>query len=218
MNQQLILAISDLYHESEDYIRTKSNYKAYNRMMKFGGERSIALYNNSIILLGPKFSGKSLLLSLWAKKYSAKTINLTDTNIEKIENLSALVIDDIDQNPDEEKLLHIFNWCHQNDIFLVLSSVSLEAFHLPDLSSRIKSIESVVIDKPDDEMIKIFMAKQFSNFSIHISDQVIKFIAEHVKRDLGYIKEFIFALNKISLEKNKKISIELVKDLINSFS
>ena len=129
-----------------------------------------------------------------------------------------MVIDDIDQNPDEEKLFHIFNWCHQNDIFLVLSAVSVEAFNLPDISSRIKSIEYVVIDKPDDDMIKIFMAKQFSNFSVHISDQVIKFIAEHINRDLGYIKEFIFALNKISLEKNKKISIELVKDLINSFA
>ncbi|MCF8463116.1 MAG: hypothetical protein K9G11_04360 [Rickettsiaceae bacterium] len=218
MNQQLVLPISELYHENDDYILTKCNAKAYTRLMEFGSQRSAALYDNAIILFGAKASGKSLILSLWAKKYSAKTLNVSDFDFLIEKNLRALVIDDIDKNQDEEKLLHIFNWCNQNDIFLCMSAVNLESLFLPDLTSRIKSIEKIVIEKADDEMLKIFMLKQFSNFSIHISDQVIKFIAEHVTRDLGYIKEFIFALNKTSLEKNKKISIELVKELIKKVS
>jgi chromosomal replication initiation ATPase DnaA len=201
-------------YQKDDYIISTSNHLAYEITMKFSKVDNSN--NQPLLICGPKHSGKSFLLNLWAQKTNALIIHNIDTFDFDNKVRGPLAIDNIDQIKSEDSLFHLFNWCQQEHIALLMTATNYNNFQLKDLASRIKSTPLVNLMKPDDAMVQIFIAKHFSDIGLKIPNKILSFLRNHLVRDFVVIKNFITIINKQSLNFNKKISIELVKKIIFS--
>ena len=78
----------------------------------------------------------------------------------------------------EQDVLHYFNILHENNKYLLITLTEMPKLKLADLSSRINSVNKVDISMIDDELMRILIFKQFSNFSIVISEEVINYLVK----------------------------------------
>ncbi len=89
---------------------------------------------------------------------------------------------------------------------------------LPDLSSRLNSVNKVDILMIDDELMKILIFKKFSNYSLIVSDDVISYLLKILPREFPKILSFIQHLNHASLEQKRKITVPFIKENLLSSS
>ena len=87
-------------------------------------------------------------------------------------------------------------------------------FNLKDLKSRAKNSLVAKIDYPDDELIKVLLAKNFSDRQIKIDNKLIEFVVKRITRSYGKIFEFIYKIDEVSLKKKKSIDLKTVKDVL----
>ena len=87
---------------------------------------------------------------------------------------------------------------------------------LADLSSRINSVNKVDISMIDDELMRILIFKQFSNFSIVISEEVIKYLVKILPREVPKILSIISEINQNSLISKRKITIPFIKQILGN--
>ena len=88
--------------------------------------------------------------------------------------------------------------------------------NLADLSSRINSVNKVDISMIDDELMRILIFKQFSNFSIVISDDVINYLVKVLPREVPKILSIIGEINQNSLASKRKITIHFIKQILGN--
>jgi DnaA family protein len=87
---------------------------------------------------------------------------------------------------------------------------------LADLSSRINSVNKVDISMIDDELMRILIFKQFSNFSIVISEEVINYLVKILPREVPKILSIISEINQNSLISKRKITIPFIKQILGN--
>lgn len=193
----------------ENYIVSSSNIDAYNLIIKnFPSLWSVMPYPKALLLLGDKSSGKSHLSSIWAQKFKAETNITIDTKP------SNILLDNI-ENYDQTLLLHLFNHCHEEGKFLLMTSSSIPNFSLNDLKSRINSVNIVRIYRPDQDMIRILLIRAFSKRSMKVPAKVIDYLASRITRDCKNIKDTVSLLDSISSSYKKKITIPFIKEYID---
>ena len=127
-------------------------------------------FDQNIFLFAPKKSGKSHLIKIWKEKNNALIFYKNFSKIIKSNNNVA--VDDTLLSRSEEELFHIINHCKLFNLKIFLtSSVDLNNlnFKLKDLYSRLRSFYYLKINKPDDEMCKMYMTKLFLEKQIIIN-------------------------------------------------
>jgi chromosomal replication initiation ATPase DnaA len=188
-------------YKTEDFIVSQSNQVAFDILYNFQKNCGMLPYPYTILINGPKGSGKTHLAHIWQ---AISIENIT------VENIDAIV--------DEEDLLHIFNSCNENKKFLLLTSslpTNQIRFKLPDLDSRIKSIMEVKIYEPDDYLVKMILFKHFSKRSIKIEDNVMNYLESRLPRNFNEINLQINLLDDASLRHKKDITIPFIKKTLN---
>jgi len=203
----------DFIHNNEldinSFFVNKTNQEAYQMLT------SNVLLSN-IILIGPKKSGKSHLANIWQKNNKAIRYKFSVNKI--IYNNKNLIIEDLFVNFDEEKIFHTINHCTSNKLkILITSNIDIfeYEFKIPDLLSRLKIFNYVVIKKPDDEILinvltKLLIEKQFIIKNIDIFDYLIK----RLNRTYEDVYNIVEKLDKLSLEKKRQLTIPLIQELI----
>ena len=126
----------------------------------------------------------------------------------------AFIMEDFDSSWNEEKFLHIFNLLSENQKYLLVTSQVLPEIKLPDLSSRIKSVNLINIQQPDDNMMQMLIFKLFSNYSVVISSEVVNFLIKVLPREFPAIVESVRIINDFALENKRKITIPIVKQAL----
>ena len=185
-----------------------TNYDAYHGILNKN--------NKNIFLSGPKKSGKTLLSNIWLTKN--KAIKYKNNFDFIIDNYTNLLIEDIDYNSNQEKLFHILNHCHLNNLnIMITSSLKINEinFNLNDLTSRLKSLNYFKINQPDDDMLlniltKLFTEKQFVINSLEIFQYILK------RANRSYLEMFTIVekLDTLSLEKKRQLTIPLIKEIL----
>ena len=66
----------------------------------------------------------------------------------------------------------------------------------------------------DDELMRILIFKQFSNFSIVISEEVINYLVKILPREVPKILSIISEINQNSLISKRKITIPFIKQIL----
>ena len=84
-----------------------------------------------------------------------------------------------------------------------------------NLLSRLKIFNYVSINKPDDEILinvltKLLIEKQF----IIKNKDIFEFLLKRVSRTYEAVYNLVNKKDKLSLEKNKKLTIPLIRELI----
>jgi len=197
----------------DNYLVSDSNRLAYKYLIENNNDIK------SIFLLGLNKSGKTHISLIWSNINHSLNINLNNIELTEISNIkSNILIDDVFNNLDEEKLFHLINHCHQNNLKILLTSNVLPKnypFLTKDLSSRINSFYLVKIYQPDDFLIKNLIIKLFNDRQIKIkNDSVIDFITNRINRSFENVNSFVNKIDKYSLTNKREITIPLIKEII----
>jgi len=207
----------DRYDPSE-FIESSSNSLALKTLTSWPPQTwGVAPYAKTLILRGPKSSGKTYLAKKWSLLSGAlllkKPHQLTESLLSRHQ---AFLIDGFDSSWDEEKILHQFNSIHESNKYLLITNTQVPKLTLPDLASRINATNILDIDFPDDNLVSMLIFKLFSNFSVVVNKEVISYLINILPREFP---EIIFAVQKINdyaIEHKRKITVPLVKLALNT--
>jgi chromosomal replication initiation ATPase DnaA len=129
-----------------------------------------------------------------------------------------VLVDNFFKDTNEEDVFHIINHCNLNNLnILIISSVSLleYEFKLKDLSSRLKTFTNIKINLPDDLLLMNLMIKLLNDKQIIVKNpEIFNYIIKRVDRSYEKVFILISKIDKLLFEKNKQLTIPLIKELI----
>lgn len=205
----------------EDFIVSKANKSAFDFVKNYDPE-NIKL-PRIFAIIGPELSGKTYLANIWKKKFGAEILNLADLKnanlIKLIRARQFYIVEDIDKTKNKDLLLQVFNLAQEKMGFLLLTSkvnLNLIDIRIRDLESRLNNVFCFEISKPDDDLIKMLLIKNFSSKQLKIDDKVVNFLVQNLKRDFVSIHDAVRLLEFYSLEKKRNITIPLVKEILTN--
>ncbi len=191
-----------------NFYTNKTNIDAFQGIIK----------NNfkNIYLCGPSKSGKSYLGNMWLEINNAIKY---ENNFEEIINSKKnLLIDNLNNKFNEEKLFHIINHCKLENLnLLILSKYTIDEikFKLTDLISRLKTLTFLKINQPDDDMLLTILTKLISERQFVISShEIFQFILKNANRSYEEMMNIVTKLDTLSLEKKRQLTIPLIKEIL----
>ena len=188
--------------------------------------------DNKLIIVGPKSSGKTHLLKIWAKKMDSMVIDIRDLlnydfsflinqNFLAIDNLNHILeFSHMQRKSIEEILFHIFNSKLSLDKFergLLITSnndFSFDRIILKDLSSRLSATEIVNLYSPDEKLINALFIKLFDDRELRVKPSLINFLSINIERSFEKINNFVKEIDKISLQEKIELSRKLAKKIL----
>ncbi|WP_341764300.1 HdaA/DnaA family protein [Candidatus Tisiphia endosymbiont of Beris chalybata] len=220
-SQQYILPLFDnVLYPLDNFINSPSNQAAYEAINNWPNIWGIKPYELVLLIYGPSSSGKTYLTKIWQSLTDALVIT-KDLNIlsnELISRYNAFIIEDI-EGLEEREILHSFNLLNESGKYLLMTTSSLtNSFALPDLSSRINASLQIKINPADDELITKLIFKYFSEHSIMVNEQVIKYLLTHLPRQCAEIIKTLAKITHFALVHKHAITISLIKNVLSNAS
>jgi chromosomal replication initiation ATPase DnaA len=175
------------------------------------------------LLIGPPASGKTHLVRVWQALSGAPSLDPVNLDIDFIDAMgegTALVVEDADRIPyDEKALFHLFNLAREKHLFVLLTARMPPArwgTSLPDLGSRLNALPAVEIGAPDEALLRTVMLKHFADRQLDIDPKVLEFIALHIDRSLAAAADAVAAVDRAALATGRKISRQLVNEVLTN--
>lgn len=215
--QQYILPlfVNNTYH-LDDFINSTSNQAAYDSIENWRTVWGSKPYESTLLLYGPRSSGKTYIAKLWQNSSSAFLIK-QDSNIlsdEAIREYNAFIIEDIELW-DEVDVLHYFNLINEYKKYLLITTgTAYNNFVLPDLSSRLNSLMRVEIGQPDDELMKKLIFKHFSDNAIQVPEHILKYLLLNLPRQFDQTMELLKDVTNAALIHKRAVTIALIKQVL----
>lgn len=211
MNQIIFIfpAVDEFYEE--DFIVSAANLKAYNMVANY-----TQWPEKRLIISGEEGSGKSHLCRIFALRSNALILPLDfEINFLPIQNL---IFENIEQFEDETKLFHLINFAKNNDLYLLLTTADKNhEFKLSDLASRLNSTSKANIKSPDEILFRAILYKNFHSRQITLDPEIIDYITIRLHRSFKAIKEFVQKVDSYSLTTQRRITIPLIKKVLNTY-
>ena len=202
-------------YKKDDFFVSKSNFFAFNLIDTWPKWEK-----NIINVCGEKYSGKTHLSEIFLNKNKGKILNSKKFIFNEAHNLRIyqnIILEDFNNGIDEESIFSLINFVDQNNKYLVINSlkpINEMNFNLKDLKSRAKNSLVAKIEDPDDQLIKVLLAKNFSDRQIKIDKKLIEFAVKRITRSYGKIFEFIYKIDEMSLKMKKSIDLKTVKKVL----
>jgi len=138
--------------------------------------------------------------------------------------IDVLIIDDIQylsgKPKTQDTLFHIFNHLQQTGKQLIFTCDKPPA-ELKDMEQRLISLFnrgfSAEIALPDVETGGNILKRKAYNEGVDLSDEVVNYIAEHIKTNVREMEGFLISLIAQSSLNRKSITINLVKQMVERF-
>ena len=216
MNDQLLLKFpANQVYLKEDYYVSPSNKEAFDFVNSW--PKWIKRIAN---IFGPSGSGKTHLTSILKSKTSTLIIEsnrLNDEIFYEFKTKEALIIENLNENISENLLFSLWNLALQDNKYLLITSVEpiiKYKFKLSDLKSRAAGSLMIGLNLPNDDLISVIIAKNFSDKQIKIEKKHIDFIIKRIDRSYEKISRFVSTLDKYSLKKGSSFSLKLIKEVL----
>lgn len=200
---------------SQDFYVSENNYNAFKLIESWPNWTS-----RFVNIFGPKGCGKTHLINVLGNKMKGIIIKSSEID-EKILNSyklkECLIIDNFENNIDERLFYSIINMAVQDNKFLIVSSIkSIKKFQikLKDLSSRFTSFIDIGIDLPADDLLRVILAKNFSDKQVEISTKNIEYILKNIDRSYEKVNLFTNSVDNLSLAKAQPIKLNLIKKVL----
>jgi len=192
--------------------------------------------SNFHFLWGNKGSGKSYLMHALNKEcllnnLSTVFVSFSDERINSPEILDGLSemnvlflenIQDMKQTAEWERaVFNLINECIANQNQIVISSEKLAKnlnIQLKDLESRILAFTGVEVPEIFEEEKIEALIQSAKRKGITLEDKTIKYILTYTSRNLSDLLRLLSELDEFSLEKKKKLSPSLVRQLLSQKS
>ena len=143
--------------------------------------------------------------------------------LEGLENVDVVFIESIDKlnfgSDWELAFFNLINTCNLNNTNLFFSSSKPSKdlrINLPDLQSRLNFFTAFELPEISDEEKFLALKESALRKGLSFEDKTLTYILNHTSRKLSDLLSLISDLDTFSLEKKKKITIPLVKELFFS--
>jgi chromosomal replication initiation ATPase DnaA len=217
MPRQLTLDLPlDPRYGAEDFLVSPSNEHAYGFMESWPD------WPDTILTLsGPRGSGKSHLLAIWATSARARTIKASEiagSHIPELLLTGALAVEDVDQGElDEAALFHLLNLARERKAYIVLTSEKPPnqwGLRTADLLSRLRLAPAIALHPPDDALLKAVLVKLFVDRQIVVDTTVVDYIALRIERSLARAAEIVAMLDQEALSRSKRVSRAIAAEIL----
>tara|TARA_B100001146_G_scaffold198683_1_gene188287 strand:- start:299 stop:910 length:612 start_codon:yes stop_codon:yes gene_type:complete len=192
--------------------------------------------SNSFLLWGRSGVGKSYLMHALNRDFLRQNLNtafiaLSDPRInepailEGLDQMDAVFIEDVSELRDSEDwesaLFNLINQSLINETKLVFSSNCVAQdlrVALKDLRSRLSAFTAVEIPEiTENEKIEALL-QSAARKGIELEEKTVKYILTYTSRNLSDLLRLLSELDEFSLEKKKKLSPSLVRELLSKRS
>ena len=177
-----------------DFLATPSNGAARRWLAADWPDGRLALW-------GPEGVGKTHLLTIEARHLGVDVRAGATLEPPAAPPASACVIDDAEAAP-EPALLHWLNTAREASQRLLLASRQAPArwpVRLPDLASRLRTIQSVEILPPDDDLLRALLARMLSERRLLVSETVQRWMFIRLPRSAFAMREAAARLDRVQL-------------------
>ena len=189
--------------------------------------------NHELIIHGERGSGKSYLMQAICNELSGagkqfafipmnKAIKMGAEIFQNLASLDAVCVDDLQlmlSNEDLEiALFNLINECQHSNCSLILSFDGAqpleESTQLPDLLSRIKRMEFMVLHAVQDDFFKPALDFVAQQLDITIDKAELEFLLKHQTRQFSLLVENLIFLDKQAASLKRRITIPLIKETL----
>ncbi|MBX7145724.1 MAG: hypothetical protein K1X44_00285 [Alphaproteobacteria bacterium] len=184
-----------------------------------------------VAIYGPEGSGKTHLAQIWGQKSQSYFFTYSKTNLEQWLQLSksfkTFVFDDQEEVRKNDKqnfekfFFHLLNLIKKKKKNLLICSQmppSRWSVDLPDLQSRLETIQAVPIYPPDDFLITALLVKKFSDYQLTINKRIIDYILTHTERSFVAIHHIVQQIDEYNLASKKPLNLSLVRQIIKNLN
>ena len=166
--RQLPLPLPHRASYGADFLPAASNAAA-----RFWLDRTEQWPQRRLALWGEPGSGKTHLLHRWTAQHGAELL----AGAVPAERLPArpVALDDADRCADGPALLHMLNGCAEAGVPVLLAARAPPArwpVRLPDLASRLRALQAVRIDPPEDALLRALLARLFAERQLRVAPAV----------------------------------------------
>jgi len=197
----------------EDFLVTPSNMDGV-AMMKEPG---------TLLLLGPKGSGKSHLARIWKTRNNAEILNFAALAPASLGSKQALVWEDADQTEwtpaSEAKAFHLLNSAKENKVTLLITASAAPAqwkLALPDLRSRLLALPVAQLNAPDDALMAGLLLKHLNDRQLRVSEDVMDYLLARLPREGAKVMEAVKLLDEASLAHARAITVPLAREIFQN--
>jgi chromosomal replication initiation ATPase DnaA len=207
--EQLVLALPHRQaQEAEDFLVSRSNASAVDLVDGWPGWSLPAA-----LVVGPSGSGKSHLANVWRLRSHAHLVaaaRLDETAVARFEERRVLVVEDIDRGIGSEQVLfHLLNLAREKAGSILLTSRAAPGeieITLPDLRSRLRAIPPVLIEMPDEGLIRSVLVKLFSDRQLVVEPHIVNYLALHMDRSMDQALRVVAVCDRLSLAMQRKVT------------
>lgn len=224
-NSQLALPLSfKILQNRENFILSESNKSAVKLIEKLKSWQINTNINSihAALVYGPSGCGKTHLSHIYQQSNNSLFFSsIASQDIRLAEKNKSFILDDFSpgNNYPSETVMHFLNEVKYNSgSVLILSKKSAHEMDwgLPDLNSRLRSLMTCKIELPDDILLYTLLIKYADEKKIILNDKQCIYILDRVERNFETIIKVIDHLDRFSLETKKKITLNMINNIITS--
>ncbi len=176
-----------------------------------------------LALCGPPGSGRSHLGAIWAELSGARRLSARELEIARIPTAlatNALLLEDVDAQVPATAMFHLLNAAREQGAFLLLTVTehpSSWVITLPDLVSRLRAVPVVMLEPPDDGLLRAILVKLAMDRQLLIDAETIEYCARRMDRSLSAARNLITALDSEGLETGRRVTRQLASRVLDRF-
>ena len=173
-------------------------------------------------LVGPAASGKGHLASIWREQSGATVINSLG-EWRPGTDIDHAVLEDPVPGPQwpEEALFHLINGAARDGCSVLITSrepVAGLGWQLADLKSRLRSINLVGLDRPDDALLRRLLEKYFADRQLAVAGQVLDYMVSRMERSFQALQTIAAAMDRRSLATQRSLTLPLAREIMTEFA
>jgi chromosomal replication initiation ATPase DnaA len=219
MTEQYLLRFGDRPEAlgAGDFLVTDCNREAVHWLERWPDWPGAAL-----TIQGPKGSGKTHLLRVFARRSGAVEIPATALRSATVPALlgthSAATVDDAER-ADLVALLHLFNVLAEHHGHLLLTAATPPARWaqaLPDLASRLAASPQAGLAPPDDTLLAALLLKLFADRQLRVGEDVIHYCVGRMERSYEGAQRLVAELDRAGWLTHRSITIPMVRSVLDS--
>jgi len=178
-----------------------------------------------VVICGAPRAGKSHIARMFAQQSGADVISASDlpelggTAIN--DGAKALVVEDIDRDPPQESLYHLFNRAKELGVTLLMTSRVLPNamnLTLKDWQSRLRTFPVAEITRPDDRLMSAVLAKLFHDRQLTVGDAEINYLLTHMERSIASAEAVVAEADRQALALKRRVTVAVLKSALSAIS
>jgi chromosomal replication initiation ATPase DnaA len=179
--------------------------------------------SRTMLLVGPKGSGKSHLATIWAEQAGARSITahaLTAANVPAALATGALVVEDLNEATfDERALFHLLNLAREDQAYVLITArvapTALE-IELRDLRSRLRALPVVTIQPPDDQLFRALIVKCCADRQLPVDEALVSYLAARIERSYVAARQAVEFLDSEALRLGRPVTRALAAEVLRN--